>query len=36
MRRAKLPALQGGGLALLAAVLFGVSTPLVQRFGADL
>ncbi len=29
-----LPALRGGALALLAAVLFGVSTPLVQRFGA--
>lgn len=27
------PALRGGFLALLAAVLFGVSTPLVQRFG---
>ncbi len=27
------PALKGGLLALLAAVLFGVSTPLVQRFG---
>jgi drug/metabolite transporter (DMT)-like permease len=31
-----LPALRGGLLALLAAVLFGVSTPLVQRFGAGL
>ena len=30
------PALQGGLLALLAAVLFGVSTPLVQRIGAGL
>jgi drug/metabolite transporter (DMT)-like permease len=29
----ELPALQGGFLALLAATLFGVSTPLVQRFG---
>lgn len=29
-----LPALRGGLIALLAAVLFGVSTPLVQRFGA--
>jgi drug/metabolite transporter (DMT)-like permease len=29
-----LPALRGGLLALLAAVLFGISTPLVQRFGA--
>jgi len=28
------PALKGGLLALLAAVLFGASTPLVQRFGA--
>lgn len=28
------PALRGGLLALLAAVLFGISTPLVQRFGA--
>ncbi len=31
-----LPALRGGALALLAAVLFGVSTPLVQKFGAGL
>jgi drug/metabolite transporter (DMT)-like permease len=31
-----LPALRGGILALLAAALFGVSTPLVQRFGAGL
>jgi drug/metabolite transporter (DMT)-like permease len=30
------PALQGGALALLAAMLFGVSTPLVQRFGANI
>lgn len=30
------PALRGGLLALLAAVLFGVSTPLVQQFGAGL
>lgn len=29
-----LPALRGGLLALLAAALFGASTPLVQRFGA--
>lgn len=29
-----LPALRGGLFALLAAVLFGASTPLVQRFGA--
>lgn len=28
------PALRGGLLALVAAVLFGLSTPLVQRFGA--
>lgn len=33
MRR---PALRGGLLALLAALLFGVSTPLVQRLGAGL
>jgi drug/metabolite transporter (DMT)-like permease len=31
-----LPALRGGLIALLAAVLFGVSTPLVQRFGVGL
>lgn len=31
-----LPALRGGLLALLAAALFGASTPLVQRFGAGL
>lgn len=30
------PALRGGALALLAALLFGVSTPLVQRFGSGL
>lgn len=30
------PAFKGGLLALLAACLFGVSTPLVQRFGAGL
>ena len=30
------PALRGGLLALLAAVLFGLSTPLLQRFGAGL
>lgn len=29
------PALRGGLLALLAALLFGASTPLVQRFGAQ-
>ncbi len=31
-----LPALRGGLIALLAAVLFGVSTPLVQRFGVGI
>lgn len=31
-----LPALRGGLIALLAAFLFGVSTPLVQRFGAGI
>jgi drug/metabolite transporter (DMT)-like permease len=31
-----LPALRGGLLALLAAALFGISTPLVQQFGAGL
>ena len=31
-----LPALRGGFLALLAAVLFGISTPAVQRLGAGL
>lgn len=31
-----LPALRGGLLALLAAALFGASTPLVQQFGAGL
>jgi hypothetical protein len=30
------PALGGGLLALLAAGLFGISTPLVQRFGAGI
>lgn len=30
------PALRGGGLALLAALLFGLSTPLIQRLGAGL
>lgn len=30
------PALRGAGLALLAALLFGASTPLVQRLGAGL
>jgi drug/metabolite transporter (DMT)-like permease len=32
----QLPALRGGLIALLAAVLFGASTPLVQRFGAGI
>ncbi|MDP2817201.1 MAG: hypothetical protein Q8O29_02785 [Polaromonas sp.] len=32
----KTPALRGGLLALLAATLFGVSTPLVQYFGVGL
>lgn len=31
----RLPALRGGLIALLAAVLFGASTPLVQHFGAN-
>lgn len=31
-----MPALRGGGLALLAAALFGISTPLVQHAGAGL
>lgn len=35
-RSSRWPALRGGALALLAAVLFGVSTPLVQRAGAGL
>jgi drug/metabolite transporter (DMT)-like permease len=35
-RFAHLPALRGGLLALLAAILFGVSTPLIQRVGAGL
>ena len=30
------PALRGGLLAVLAALLFGVSTPLIQRLGAGL
>jgi drug/metabolite transporter (DMT)-like permease len=30
------PALRGGGLALLAATLFGLSTPLMQRLGSDM
>jgi drug/metabolite transporter (DMT)-like permease len=30
------PVLRGGALALLAAILFGLSTPLVQRFGLGL
>lgn len=35
-RADEMPALRGGLIALTAAVLFGVSTPLVQRFGAGL
>jgi drug/metabolite transporter (DMT)-like permease len=34
--RLPLPALRGGFLALLAAVLFGISTPLIQQFGVGL
>ena len=36
MSAARLPALRGALLALLAAVLFGASTPLVQRYGLGL
>lgn len=36
MRPDRLPALKGASLALLAATLFGVSTPLVQRAGVGL
>ena len=36
MSESNLPALRGGLLALLAAALFGISTPLVQRFGVGL
>jgi len=36
MTRISAPALRGGLLALLAAVLFGLSTPLVQHFGQGL
>jgi len=32
----RLPALRGGLIALTAAVLFGASTPLVQRFGVGM
>lgn len=35
MPTSSLPALRGAMLALLAAILFGASTPLVQRFGVD-
>jgi drug/metabolite transporter (DMT)-like permease len=35
-RASRWPALRGGLLALTAAVLFGVSTPLVQRFGTGI
>lgn len=31
-----LPALRGGRLALFAAALFGISTPLVQKLGQDM
>ncbi|MES2785546.1 MAG: DMT family transporter [Pseudomonadota bacterium] len=34
--RQRLPALRGGAFALLSAVLFGISTPLVQRAGEGL
>lgn len=36
MQPVSMPALRGGGLALLAAALFGISTPLVQRAGVGL
>lgn len=36
LSRQTLPALRGGMLALLAALLFGISTPLVQQFGVGL
>jgi len=36
MNRTAWPALRGGLIALLAAALFGVSTPLVQRFGVGI
>ncbi len=36
MRSVSMPALRGGVLALLAATLFGISTPLVQRAGVGL
>lgn len=36
LRNLSSPALRGGALALVAALLFGVSTPLVQRFGSGL
>ena len=36
LQTSDMPALRGGLLALLAAALFGVSTPLVQRFGVGL
>ena len=35
-RNARWPALRGGLIALAAALLFGISTPLVQRFGVGL
>ena len=36
MTRMSAPAMRGGLLALLAAALFGLSTPLVQHFGQGL
>jgi len=36
LQTSDMPALRGGLLALLAAALFGISTPLVQRFGVGL
>jgi len=30
-----MPALRGAALALMAALLFGVSAPLIRRFGAN-
>ena len=36
MKPSAMPALRGGLLAFLAAVLFGISTPLVQVFGRSL
>jgi len=36
MNHRTLPALRGGFIALTAAVLFGISTPMVQRFGTGI